>query len=500
MFVQSHESSTLTLESEELIKTGQDLFYNFPNDSRVDSEARVQTIYQSYDKGPTAADIESSQYSSTNINCYGFILEANARHSDEKIQDESVRITRWTKILNNWEKFLKKDKKFVYRCVLRGIPNCLRGQAWKKLLSVDKKMDENVGVYQRLVRMARSTSKDAIQIDKDVERTNRSHVLFNVRYSIKQRELFYLLLAYSVYDVKVRYCQGMNELASVLLMFLSEEETFWALTILTCDEIHNIHGFFSEGFPKVRLFEDHLIKILETHMPQLMEHFNRIGYEIRIITTRWFILFYINCIPFSMLLRIFDRFMLEGCIILYPIAYTILKYHKKTLMRLSIDEVSEFFKTMDRYPFDVPLFFKKLDKNISFLTSLKLYPIPGVAHSVIDIDVQSILAEDPQSKVDSIETFDTSFKGSLQRGAFLSNDGKMTEQTQQASMLSDALPLFDPVAITPPYPQQSWAEFTYAHRDEILDEVESYEVSDKFIEFEKLSQIISDIYKSSQIN
>jgi USP6 N-terminal-like protein len=38
-----------------------------------------------------------------------------------------------------------------------------------------------------------------------------------------------------MYNSEVGYCQGMSTLAGMLLMYLGEEEAFWALNILLTD-------------------------------------------------------------------------------------------------------------------------------------------------------------------------------------------------------------------------------------------------------------------------
>ena len=42
-------------------------------------------------------------------------------------------------------------------------------------------------------------------------------------HSIKQQQLFNVLSAYSMYNTEVGYCQGMSEIAGLLLMYMDEE-------------------------------------------------------------------------------------------------------------------------------------------------------------------------------------------------------------------------------------------------------------------------------------
>ena len=89
---------------------------------------------------------------------------------------------------------------------------------------------------------------------------------------LRQQALFNVLCAYSLYDEDVGYCQGMSEVAALLLMFMNEEvnvkifsnnvsynllihlllikkncssyiqEAFWCFAVLMTDEKHNMRG------------------------------------------------------------------------------------------------------------------------------------------------------------------------------------------------------------------------------------------------------------------
>lgn len=83
----------------------------------------------------------------------------------------------------------------------------------------------------------------------------------------RQQSLFHVLTAYSVYNTvsvqshpwlikrcyiiadlvcsclqEVSYCQGMSQIAAILLMFMNEEDAFWALSQLLTNQKHGMHG------------------------------------------------------------------------------------------------------------------------------------------------------------------------------------------------------------------------------------------------------------------
>lgn len=76
-------------------------------------------------------------------------------------------------------------------------------KVWLKLLNIEKTMEENKNVYQNMLKLARQWSTEARQIDSDVNRQFREHQFFRERYNIKQRSLFNILTAYSMYNMEV---------------------------------------------------------------------------------------------------------------------------------------------------------------------------------------------------------------------------------------------------------------------------------------------------------
>uniref|UniRef100_A0A1B0DM40 Uncharacterized protein n=1 Tax=Phlebotomus papatasi TaxID=29031 RepID=A0A1B0DM40_PHLPP len=167
-------------------------------------------------------------------------------------------------------KWQRKDTQEKLRSrIFKGIPNKLRPEVWLKLLGVKDVMKKWPTVYREMLRRARLFSTEVRQIDSDVNRQFREHMIFRERYSVKQQSLFNVLAAYSMYNSEVGYCQGMSSVAGLLLMYMDEEEAFWALNILFTEEKYAMHGLFIEGFPKLTLFLGHHDRLLERFMPRL---------------------------------------------------------------------------------------------------------------------------------------------------------------------------------------------------------------------------------------
>lgn len=79
-------------------------------------------------------------------------------------------------------------------------------QIWLRLLDIERTKHENKDVYQRMLKEARLRSTEARQIDSDVNRQFRDHHSYRDRYGIKQKSLFNVLTAYSMYNMEVIAC------------------------------------------------------------------------------------------------------------------------------------------------------------------------------------------------------------------------------------------------------------------------------------------------------
>ncbi|KAG9465066.1 USP6 N-terminal-like protein isoform X2 [Eleutherodactylus coqui] len=315
---------------------------------------------------------------------FGFLHEKElpsrtAAEDKQKLQ-EIERVDKWLKMLKKWPKYRNSEK--MFRRVYKGIPLQVRGQVWSLLLDVEVMKSENKGKYEKMKELAKMYSAEIKQIDLDVNRTFRNHIMFRERYGVKQRALFDVLSAYSVYNTEVSYCQGMSQIAAVLLMYLNEEDAFWALAQLLTNQRHAMHGFFIPGFPKLQRFQSHHEQILSKFFPKLKKHMDKEDMSTGIYTTKWFLQCFLDRTPFTLTLRLWDIYILEGERVLPAMAYTILKLHKKRLLKMSMEDLREFLqeKIARSLSYDDDIVVEQLQASMAELRKMKLeLPPPGRA-------------------------------------------------------------------------------------------------------------------------
>ncbi|XP_019115873.2 USP6 N-terminal-like protein isoform X3 [Larimichthys crocea] len=355
------------------------------HDAAVKLDQERAEIVAKYDKGKEAT---VEPWEDTNFHLYKVIDRFGFLHENELPSYDSVeekqkhteveRTSKWLKMLKSWDKYKNSEK--LVRRIYKGIPLQLRGEVWCLLLDVPKIKEEKKDFYEKLKARARGLSPDIRQIDLDVNRTYRDHIMFMHRYDVKQQALFHVLTAYSMYNTEVGYCQGMSQITALLLIYMNEEDAFWALVRLLSGQKHSMHGFFVPGFPKLMRFQEHHDRILKKMMPKLKQHLDNQEVFTSLYTMKWFFQCFLDRTPFTLTLRIWDIYILEGERLLPAMSYTILKLHKKHLMKLSMEELVEFLQASlsKNFYFEDDFVIEQLQASMTELRRAKLdLPAPG---------------------------------------------------------------------------------------------------------------------------
>jgi len=354
------------------------------------SRIERQQIVAKYDRGrEKGAEIDEWEDPKFEVyhkqDRFGFIHDQRLPDVGKRNERERKQIIVENSRSMKWAEMMKKSKNFfdsnakhrekMINRIYKGVPDSMRGPLWAILLNVDQLRKEQPKVYEKMKHIARLHSPDIRQIDLDVNRTYRDHDMFRDRYNQRQNALFHVLAAYSVYNTEVGYCQGMSQIAALLLMYLMEEEdAFWGLHQLMNNSKYAMHGFFIHGFPKLMRFQAHHEKVMRKFLPRLKKHLDKQGIDSGIYTLKWFFQCFLDRIPFSLTLRVWDLYLLEGERVMIAMAYTILWLHRRKLMKMQMDDGIEYLQIMvaKDFGYDDDAVIERLRENMHDLRSHRL--------------------------------------------------------------------------------------------------------------------------------
>lgn len=314
-----------------------------------------------------------------------------------------------------------KTKRFVRK----GIPPDWRGAAWFYYAGGPGILAKHPGVYDDLVRKAgldpvgagklgdgKTTVKPLVveDIEKDLHRTFPDNVRFKPPKTTKVppsspattedsqmtltnkfpdrppsetpaepeiiSSLRRVLHAFALYNPRIGYCQSLNFLAGLLLLFVeSEEHAFWLLNVITRVYLPGTHEMSLEG-SKVDLGV--LMGALKESLPNVWKQIGgdeadptvpppkrsrgrrfRDGHAsgpedpnrlpaITLCMTAWFMSCFIGTLPIETVLRVWDIFFYEGSRTLFRIALTIFKTGEAEIK--SVRDPMEMFGVVQSIP------------------------------------------------------------------------------------------------------------------------------------------------------
>ena len=279
-----------------------------------------------------------------------------------------------------WQSYMRKCKlisftphDFPQRCaktqqyVRKGIPPAWRGAAWFHYAGGKSLIQKHPYLYEHL--LARSATSELSDHDKeiierDLHRTFPDNVRFkpeNSRASSDPIELPLLsslrnvLRAFSLHALKIGYCQSLNFICGLLLLFLSEEKAFWMLHIITTEYVPGSHEVSLEG-ANIDLWV--LMIALKESLPAVwakvatgensMETLGTKLPPISLCTTSWFMSLFIGTLPIESVLRVWDVLFYEGSKTLFRVALAIFKIGEERLRGLT--DSMDMFQVVQSLP------------------------------------------------------------------------------------------------------------------------------------------------------
>ncbi|XP_067677060.1 TBC1 domain family member 2B-like [Haliotis asinina] len=241
-----------------------------------------------------------------------------------------------------WENFMVNqsgrplNRSLELKTLIRsGIPHEYREQVWKGCINmhIDQSRQKlGPGYYKSLVVRAKDTKSNpaAKQIELDLLRTLPNNRHFETLESDGIKKLRRILLAFSAQNMVIGYCQGLNRLAAIALLFLSEEEAFWCL--VTIVEHLMPPDYFTTTLAAAQADQRVLKDLVQDKLPKLYSHFETHDVDLSLFTFNWFLTVFVDSVPTETFLRVWDSFLYEGSKVLFRFAIAFLKYAEEGVL------------------------------------------------------------------------------------------------------------------------------------------------------------------------
>ncbi|XP_061923385.1 TBC1 domain family member 8 [Entelurus aequoreus] len=208
----------------------------------------------------------------------------------------------------------------VQRLVAMGIPESLRGELWMTLSDATSDLEAHQGYYASLVHKSMGQSSLATEeIERDLHRSLPDHPAFQNPTGIAA--LRRVLTAYAHRNPKIGYCQSMNILASVLLLYAKEEEAFWLL-VTVCERM--LPDYFNRRVIGAQVDQSVFEQLIRERLPELAEHFPDLS-TLSSVSLSWFLTIFVSVMPFHSAVCVVDCFFFHGIKAIFQLGLAVLE-------------------------------------------------------------------------------------------------------------------------------------------------------------------------------
>ncbi|CAO3610598.1 unnamed protein product [Mucor fragilis] len=281
----------------------------------ADNRTNTQLVYPEKSVSLTLAERRKTNNNNIPASLQLYASAADTKVSDQYIVKQMERLSKLDAMNTNtvtplldslttpepfWENFIKNATSVKERVDLlkymvanHGIPGHVRGQVWQAICQTSSESD----VARSYSHFLNQPSPFDAMIDNDVQCL-----------AVDQQEsASRLLKAYSLYDTRVGYYQGMAGFVAPILANMPEIEAFALLV--------RLHQTFSVEGPRLDLCLQQFQSILTQQHPQLHAHFSRFSVQPHMYAAMWYKTL-CSCLISSQqhMMRLYDIALLEGAV------------------------------------------------------------------------------------------------------------------------------------------------------------------------------------------
>ncbi|RMX50100.1 hypothetical protein pdam_00002943 [Pocillopora damicornis] len=253
-------------------------------------------------------------------------IDSESREEKLSSQEMSVEVKWENYMVAHKNRDLQKAPE-LKALVRTGVPHEHRATIWN--FCIDECVQETRRIagdeyYHHLLESIKGRPSPAVkQIELDLLRTlpnNKHYDKLDADGTTKLREV---LLAYSWHNPDVGYCQGLNRLVAIALLYLNEEESFWCLVAIV------EHLMPRDYFSKTLVASQADQRVLKDLV------------DLSLVSFNWFLTVFVDSFPIQTTLRVWDTFLYEGNKVMFRFALAVFKSSEELLLKCE-DHMSIF--------------------------------------------------------------------------------------------------------------------------------------------------------------
>lgn len=231
--------------------------------------------------------------------------------------------------------------------ILNGVPDKLRSEIWLLLSGAELEKSSNPGYYRFMVEASRGLKTLANdEIERDLHRSLPEHSAFQDPKASKNKSsiihehsgvgigaLRRVLAAYAHRNPYIGYCQAMNIVTSVLLIYCTEEDAFWLLVSI-CERL--LPDYYNTKVVGALVDQGVLEDLIGSELPNLHSRLKDLG-MIQMICLSWFLTVFISVVPYQTAVYVMDAFFADGARVIFQLALTVLAKNEEFLLTCADD-------------------------------------------------------------------------------------------------------------------------------------------------------------------
>ncbi|XP_076990013.1 TBC1 domain family member 8 isoform X3 [Tamandua tetradactyla] len=255
------------------------------------------------------------------------VQHVGSQSPDSPMSRQQIKVSLWRDHLAEYGRtvcMFRTEK--IRKLVAMGIPESLRGKLWLLFSDAVTELAAHPGYYGSLV--AASMGRSCLvteEIERDLHRSLPEHPAFQSETGIAA--LRRVLTAYAHRNPRIGYCQSMNILTSVLLLYAKEEEAFWLL-VAVCERM--LPDYFNHRVIGAQVDQSVFEELIRERLPELAEHMGDLA-ALSSVSLSWFLTLFLSIMPLESAISVVDCFFYDGIRAIFQLGLAVLDANAEAL-------------------------------------------------------------------------------------------------------------------------------------------------------------------------